>query len=131
MLTQFKDYLKTLNLADHYYIGKIDNSKEKTIGIYSMLHAERIEAIGKQSSYDIAGFRILVHWNKSMSETETASRKVYSAIRYIQDTQMTDKFVYYVDLSLGEPQFIGTDENGVYEYHIMGWIYYKREDLNG
>lgn len=126
MLTQFKDYLKTLNVADNYYIGKIDNLKEKTIGIYSMLNAERVEAFGRNSSYDIAGFRILVHWNKSMSETETAARRLYSAIRYIQDTVMTDKFVYYVDVSNGEPQFIGTDDNGVYEYHIMGFIYYRR-----
>lgn len=126
MLTQFKDYLKTLNVADHYYIGKIDNSKEKTIGVYSMLNADRVEAIGRNSSYDIAGFRILVHWNKSMSETETASRRLYSAIRYIQDVEMTDKYVFYVDVSNGEPQFIGTDENGIYEYHISGFIYYRR-----
>ncbi len=126
MLTQFKDYLKTLGVAEHYYIGKIDNFKEKTVGLYSMPFAERVEAFGKQSSYDVAGVRILVHWNKSMSETEAAARRLYSAIRYIQDVQMSDKYVFYVDLSIGEPQFLGSDENGVYEYHIMGFIYYRR-----
>ena len=33
MLATFRDYLKTLDLADNYYIGKIDNTKLKTIGL--------------------------------------------------------------------------------------------------
>lgn len=132
MLAEFKDYLKTLNLASNYYIGKIDNAKLKTIGLYGQQSFRRVEAIGKKSSYDIAGVRILVHWNKNAKESEAAARNVFESIRYITDTDMPTSadenaiHVDYLDLLEAEPTFIGTDSNGVYEYHISARIYYRR-----
>ena len=127
MLATFRDYLKTLNLADNYYIGKIDNTKLKTIGIYSQPGMRRIEAIGKASSYDVAGIRILVHWNKNARETEEAARNIFESIRYITDADISEEVhVNYLDLIEPEPNFIGTDDNGVYEYHISARIYYRR-----
>lgn len=127
MLATFREYLKTLNLADNYYIGKIDNTKLKTIGIYSQPGVRRVEAIGKASSYDIAGVRILVHWNKSARETEEAARNIFESIRYITGTDISEEIhVDYLDLLESEPNFIGTDDNGVYEYHISARIYYRR-----
>lgn len=127
MLATFKDYLKTLDLADNYYIGKIDNTKLKTIGIYSQPGMRRIEAIGKASSYDVAGIRILVHWNKNARETEEAARNIFESIRYITDADISEEVhVNYLDLIEPEPNFIGTDDNGVYEYHISARIYYRR-----
>lgn len=127
MLAEFRDYLKTLNVASNYYIGKMDNSKEKTLGVYSQPYVARVEAIGKESSYDVAGFRLLLHWNKDARETEAVARELYSKIRYIADTDMDDIHVYFISLDSGEPTAIGTDDNGVYEYHIAGIIYYRRE----
>lgn len=127
MLATFRDYLKTLDLADNYYIGKIDNTKLKTIGIYSQPGMRRIEAIGKASSYDVAGIRILVHWNKNARETEEAARNIFESIRYITDADISEEVhVNYLDLIEPEPNFIGTDDNGVYEYHISARIYYRR-----
>ena len=127
MLATFRDYLKTLNLADNYYIGKIDNTKLKTIGIYSQPGMRRIEALGKASSYDVAGIRILVHWNKNARETEEAARNIFESIRYITDADISEEVhVNYLDLIEPEPNFIGTDDNGVYEYHISARIYYRR-----
>lgn len=127
MLATFRDYLKTLDLADNYYIGKIDNTKLKTIGIYSQPGMRRIEAIGKASSYDVAGIRILVHWNKNARETEEAARNIFESIRYITDADISEEIhVNYLDLIEPEPNFIGTDDNGVYEYHISARIYYRR-----
>lgn len=126
MLAQFRDYLKTLEVADNYYIGKIDNSKLKTVGLYGAGGLQRIEAIGKDSSYDIARVRILVHWNRNANESEIASRNLYEKIRYITDTDMGDVHVEYLDLMEAEPTFIGTDDNNVYEYHIECRIYYRR-----
>ena len=142
MLAEFRTYLKSLNLAENYYIGKIDNTKLKTIGIYSQSNFRRVESIGKQSSYDIAGVRILVHWNKNARESEDAARKVFESIRYITGTDMTNSrqvvsngvtstetttvHVDYLDLLDAEPALIGTDDNGVYEYHISARLYYRR-----
>lgn len=137
MLAEFRDYLKSLNLAENYYIGKIDNTKLKTIGIYSQQSQRRVEAIGKNSSYDIAGVRILVHWNKNAKESEIAARDIFESIRYITDTDIPVPqasategvsviHVDYLDLLEAEPTFLGTDDNGVYEYHISARIYYRR-----
>jgi len=127
MLAEFRDYLKTLNSkADHYSIGKIENSKEKSIGVYADSHQRRIEAVGKKSSYDTAGIRILIHWNKNLKETEAFARSLYEEIRYITDTDMGTVHVHYLDLLYEEPVFIGTDDNGVYEYVISGVFYYQR-----
>lgn len=137
MLAEFRDYLKTLDLAENYYIGKIESTKLKTIGLYGQSNQRRIEAIGKQSSYDIAGVRILVHWNKNARESEIAARNIFESIRYITDADMPVPqalagedvsviHVDYLDLLEAEPTFIGTDDNGVYEYHISARIYYRR-----
>lgn len=126
MLAEFKDYLKTLNIADHYSIGKIDNSKERSIGVYADGYQRRVEAIGKASSYGTAGIRILLHWTKNLRETETVARSLYDELRYITDTDMGSVHVQYLYLNYDEPVFLGTDANGVYEYVISGVIYYRR-----
>lgn len=126
MLIELCDFLETLNLAENYYIGKIDNSKLKTVGIYPLAAMRRVEAVGKESSYDVAGFRLLVHWNKNARQTEDAARNVFEKLRYINSLDMGNIHVDYIDLTDGEPVFLGTDENGVYEYHIAGNIYYRR-----
>ena len=141
MIAEFKDYLKTLNVADYYYIGKIENSKEKVLGIYPDTSTPRVEAIGKNSSYGTFGVRLLLHWNKNARETETQARSLFNSIRYIQDTDMTHYedtgdstdepiastvYVQFIDWDYDEPIFVGTDANGVYEYVITGTIYYQK-----
>ena len=126
MLAKFRDYLKTLDVAEHYYLGKIVNETEKTLGVYSNPSFARVEAIGRDSSYDVAGFMLLLHWNKNARESEDAARDLYNKIRYILDQDMDGLFVYMVDLQNGEPAFIGTDNNGVYEFSMTGRLFYRR-----
>lgn len=123
MLVQLKDYLKSQSLADHYYIGKIDNAQLKVLGVYSDT-SERVEAFGKNSSYEIAGFKILVHWNRNAKESEAEANLVYETLRYITNTEMTDIYVAFFDVD--KPIFVGTDDNNVYEYVINGRIYFGR-----
>lgn len=135
MIAEFRDYLKTLNVADYYYIGKIENSKEKVLGIYPDTSTPRVEAIGKDSSYGTFGVRLLLHWNKNARETEIQALSLFNSIRYIQDTDMTHYedtglsstvHVQYIDWDYDTPIFVGTDANGVYEYVITGTIYYQK-----
>ena len=126
MLAEFRDYVKTFDVGDHFSIGKIDSSKDKSIGIYGDSNSYRIEAIGKDSKYDIANMRILVHWNKNLAETEAASKSLYEQLRYQKDFDMNNIHVHYVDLIQGEPLFVGTDANGIYEYVITLRIFYRR-----
>ena len=126
MIAEFRDYLKTLNIATNYYIGKIENSKEETVGIYADASTRRVEAVGKESSYGTFGVRILIHWNKNAKETEVKARTIFDNIRYIKDLDLTTEYIYYIDWDYDEPIFIGTDANGVYEYVITGTIYHKK-----
>lgn len=126
MLAKFRDYLESQEVAENFYLGKIVNETEKTLGVYSHGSAPRVESIGKNSSYDIAGFLLLLHWNKNARESEDAARTLYDTIRYITDQDMDGLHVEYVDLLEAEPSFAGTDNNGVYEFSIAGRIYYRR-----
>lgn len=127
MLAEFRDFVKTLGVGEYFSIGKIDSSKDKSIGIYSDTNNQRIEAMGKDSSYDRANMRILIHWNKNLKETETAARSLYEQLRYQVDFDISDTIhAQYIDLTSGEPIFVGTDEEGIYEYVITLSLIYRR-----
>lgn len=126
MLVEFKDFIKTFEVGEHFSIGIIDGVLDKSIGIYGQAPSYRIEAIGKESKYSMTYMRILVHWNKNLRETETAARSLFESLRYQSDFDMGDIHVNYIDLLSEEPIFVGTDENGVYEYVISLRIFYRR-----
>lgn len=126
MIAEFRDYLKTLNVATHYSIGKIDNSKDYSLGVYADAPTRRIEAVGKDSSYGSFGFKLLLHWNKNANDAELHAFDLFEKIRYITDLDMADIHVQYIDLEHDTPISVGTDENNVYEYVIKGIIYYRK-----
>ena len=126
MLAEFRDFVKTLEVGEHFSIGKIDSSLDKSIGIYGDSNLDRIEAIGKDSMYDISNMRILIHWTKNLAETEAASRSLYELLRYQSNFDMSGIYVYFIDLIEGEPIFVGTDNNGIYEYVITLRLVYRR-----
>lgn len=126
MLAQVRNYIASLGIADAVTIGKIDDSKTNVIGIYGDGYQRRIESIGLHSSYDVAGVRILYHGTKNLKDTEDVARSLYSQIRYITHTDMSDVHVQYLDLQYDEPVFVGSDSFGVYEYVIPCVIYYSR-----
>lgn len=126
MLVEFKDFLKTLNVGDYFAIGKIDSTKDKSIGVYGNSTSNRIESIGKESSYDIANIRVLVHWNKNLRETEIAARSIFEQLRYKTKFYIGNIFIDLIDLTTNEPIFVGTDNEGIYEYVITLRLYYRR-----
>lgn len=126
MLAELRDFLKTQIDADHYSIGKIDDSKLKSVGVYGDYNNRRVEAVGRAKSYDEAGVRILLHWTKNLNETESVARDLYEKLRYITDTDMGNIHVQYLSLNYAEPVLVGTDGNGVFEYVISGTVYYRR-----
>ena len=126
MLGDIRDYIKALKIGDYHSIGKIDDSKDNSIGVYSDGSQLKHEAIGLKSSYRTAGVRILYHGTKNLKDTEAKAHELYEKLRYITCTQMNKTFVQYFDLSYDEPVFVGTDSNGVYEYVISAVVYYRK-----
>ena len=81
-LANIRDFIKNFGFADNYYIGKLDNKKDKSFGVYSLKRNEPpVTAIGGESTYDIIGVSLLIHWNNNADETEITARQLYEKLR--------------------------------------------------
>lgn len=131
-LKVIKDWLKTLAIgADNFYIGKLDNKKEKAIGTYASKKslAPYIALGGMQNTtFKKKAVTFLIHWNKNQNDTELASALLYSKLEAKTDIMINDIKVMYIELLDGEPIDVGTDDNGVYEMVINAVFYYERKE---
>lgn len=128
-LTDVRAYIASLGLAEHVYMGKLDAKKEKSIGVYNSSHTEAYKtAIGgpDMETYGVKYITLLVHWNKSPSETEEAATGLFETVcraRQAAAGKSTIKFI----LPLYDLQDVGTDDAGVYEMVIEAAVYYDKE----
>lgn len=126
-LAYIRDWLKTFEIAEHYYIGKLDNKQDKSLGVYTLKsNGAPITAIGTQSTYDIIGVSLLLHWNNNANETEVTARTLYEKLRMIKNFKINDKQIYMIELLVPEPIDVGTDDKGIYERVIEMNLYYER-----
>lgn len=132
-LSDVQNYIisKGIAVEDNVYIGKMDNKKEKSIGIYSRKsEGNPITALGGQqySSYDIKPIALLIHWNKDKEETEKTAFELFESIRNETRVTIGGIQIPFIRIMVPEPQDVGTDDNGVYEYVIwLDFIYQKEE----
>lgn len=129
-LAEVRDWIKTFNAANNYYIGKIDNKQENSIGIYQRktIDGPRI-AIGGRSlaSYDVKSISILIHWNKNANETEKRAQYLYNRLFEAESVVIGGTPIKMIALLQNEPVDVGTDDNNVYERVIELDLYYERE----
>ena len=128
-LANIRDFLKRFDLFDHYSIGKLDNKQDKSLGIYSFKRSEPpVTAIGCDSSYDIKGVSLLIHYNNNADETEIAALRLFEKLRTVKDVTVGNTQIYMIQLLMPEPVDVGTDDKGVYERVIEMKIYYERKN---
>lgn len=127
-LSDIRDYLETLNIAEHFYVGKLDNKQEKSVGIYQRPPNRYVAAAGNNKKYGRRSVSILIHWNKNSRETEKHAFSVFETLKTIRNVTIGDTLVYYVIPQLEEPQDVGTDAKGVYEQVIWMDFYYQKGD---
>lgn len=129
-LAEVRDWIKTFNAANNYYIGKIDNKQENSIGIYQRktIDGPRV-AIGGRSltSYDVKSISILIHWNKNANETEKRAQYLYNRLFEVESVVIGGTPIKMIALLQNEPVDVGTDDNNVYERVIELDLYYERE----
>lgn len=126
-LSDIRDFLKTVFKAEHYYIGKLDNKQDKSLGVYTLKgNGAPVTAIGTQSTYDIIGVSLLLHWSNNANETEVTARTLYEKLRTIKNFKINDKQIYMIELLVPEPIDVGTDAKGIYERVIEMNLYYER-----
>ena len=79
-LKYIQQLLKETDLFKQVYIGKLDNKKEKSLGVYHRKSSGTpIKALGglEHTSYGISPISLLIHWNKSFVETEEVAIKLF------------------------------------------------------
>ncbi len=126
-LSNIRDWLKSFKIAQHYYIGKLDSKQDKSLGVYTLKKSDSpVTAIGENSTYDIIGVSLLIHWNNNANEAETAARRLFEALRTVKNVEIDDTKIYMIQLLVPEPVDVGTDEYGIYERVIEMNLYYER-----
>lgn len=73
---------------------------------------------------------LLVHWERDPVRSEAAAMALFERIRKESDKpdlEVGDTRIFLVSLQVPEPQDVGTDESGIYEYVIWLDLYYERK----
>lgn len=119
-LAEIRDWLKTFDVSEHYYIGRLDNKQEKSLGVYSRRRSgPPVMALGGLSSYDVKAVSLLLHWNQNAWETEDAALRLWNCLFGAAHVDVpSGAHIQYVQPNVPEPVAVGTDEGGVYEYVI-------------
>lgn len=124
-LIDLRQYISGLGIAQdtRCYIGKLDAKKEKSIGIYNRKSEGALALpLGgiNNASYDVRPVSFLVHWNKSVSESEAAAYALFDSLQQAASGgfRVGAEEIQAVFLQVRAPVDIGTDDAGVYEYVI-------------
>ena len=129
-LAEVRDWLESYHAAQNYYIGKLDNKKMYSIGVYQRkTNVEPRIAIGGRNlaSYDGKSVSILIHHNQNANETEKRANYLFNQILKAENVVIGDTPIQMIRLLSNEPIDVGTDDNNVYERVIELDIYYRIE----
>lgn len=127
-LADIRDYIASLQLAEHVYSGRMPDKQEKSIGVYRSKHArEHKVAIGgaELSSYGTMHVTLLVHWSRSPGETEKAAQALFDAVCAAWEVPTREDTIKFIQ-PLYELQDIGTDDAGVFEMVIEAAVIYQK-----
>lgn len=124
-------------IADYFYVGKLDNKKDKSIGVYQLkrsVPANNVAIGGKDYTKTFAKpISILIHWNKNARETEMEAEDIYEKLFEARNFKINNYRINFIELLAHEPIDVGTDANNVYERVIEAIFYYNKieEEMEG
>ena len=128
-LADVRDYIASLGLAQHVYMGKLPDKQDESVGVYNSKHQyPHHTAIGGPSleSYGTKYVTLLVHWNKSLRDTEKAATALFEAVMRTENKGINNETIKFIQ-PLYELQDLGTDDAGTCEMAIeMAVIYDKK-----
>lgn len=114
---------------DNYYIGVLNSKKDKSLAIYNLKRNKPpVIAIGglENTSYAVKQVNLLVHYTKSMNETEKIANELFEEIMGSIPLKIGEHKINFIGMLTSEAIDVGRDENGICEYVIEFEIYYKR-----
>ena len=130
--TDVRAWIASLGIAEdqHVYMGKLDNKQQKSIGVYGRngSGSPGIALGGLEcTTYDTKRLSLLVHWTTRKAESEVAAYELFEKLRNVSSLDIGDTHINYLRLMVPEPQDVGTDDGGVYEYVIWLDLIYERK----
>lgn len=128
-LSDVRDYIESLKIAEHVYSGKMDAKEDKSFGVYRSKHTYAYRtAIGGPSmqSYGMKYVTFLIHWNKSQRETEDVAIKLFKSLETVSEAKINGKTIKFIQLLVNEPVDVGTDDAGIYEMVIEVAVVYQK-----
>lgn len=129
MLSDVRDYIDSLSLAEHVYSGKLDAKQEQSIGVYNSKHNQAYKtALGGRDleSYGTKYVTFLIHWNKSQRETEKAADVLFNAVSGAREMAVNGQQIKFIQPLVSGPVDVGTDDAGIYEMVIEAAVIYQR-----
>ncbi len=129
VLSDVRDFIASLGIAEYVYMGKLDSKQDKAIGVYNSKHTHQHEtAIGgaAMQSYGTKYVTFLVHWNKSPRDTEKAASALFDAVRGAREVIVNNAKIKFIQ-PLYELQDVGTDDAGIYEMVLEAAVIYEKE----
>ena len=128
MLSDVRDYIDSLEIAEHVYQGKMDAKQQKSFGIYMSKHTHAYKtAIGGPAleSHGTKYVTFLIHWNKSPRDTEKAAMELFEAIKKTREETINEAKIKFIQ-PLYDIQPVGTDDAGIFEMVIEAAVIYEK-----
>ena len=128
-LEDVRDFISGLGVAvdENVYMGKMDDKKEKSIGVYQLKQARAATvSLGDSGTYKVKPISLLVHWTKSARETEKKAYELYEKLRAVENVVVNGTNIIYIQMLQEEPVDVDMDEKRIYERVIEANIYYER-----
>jgi hypothetical protein len=129
------NYLTMLEIADmladsldfgNITANSIDETQNKTIGIYQRADFAPRECIGTDSSYETAKVRLLLRWGNNPAEAEQKASETGGIIQALRDMPTAEHIIKFADLKA--VRYLGKDEKGICEYAIDADIIYSERN---
>jgi len=132
MLEDVRDLVSSLGLTEDHkvYMGKLDAKQDQSIGVYNLKRsAPYTVAIGgkDKESYGTKQVSILIHWNRSMRDTEAVSAALFEKLAAMREVRINEKQIKFIHPLVDQPVDVGTDDNGIYEMVIEIELIYERK----
>ena len=133
MLSDIRDSISSLGIAkdENCYCGILPNKPDKAIGVYNLKRSGSpdIPLGGMENrSYDEKAVSILIHWNRSQRESDTAAMELFNKLLNKELSTINQHSVNHIKLLSPEPISVGTDEKGIVEYVIECIIFISKGD---
>lgn len=132
MLSDARDYIASLGIAEHVYMGKLPDKEDKSIGVYNSKHQYPYRTVLGGPSLEGYGEKyvtVLVHWNKSPRDTERTDTELFEKLRTARDVNVNDETIKFFQ-PLYPVQDVGTDDAGIYEMVIEGTFIFEKKEGN-